>query len=99
MKTLPVPMACFGTEPFWGLAIEADGTAHYKDDLGEARFRVSRVDNAAGRPAPEKGAGHALIFDEGPACSDSDSDQPPSLGILLERGDGLLRGCCRAAGE
>ena len=38
---------------------------------------------------------HALIFDEGQqGCSDNDGDEPLAYGLLLEDGDGLLRGCC-----
>jgi uncharacterized membrane protein len=105
LKSLPVPMFCAGTEPFWTLSIAADGVSHYKDDMEETRFTLVRVDTAAGRPttwraifATERGS-HALIFDEQPACSDSDSDEPPPFGIILERGGGLLRGCCREARE
>jgi uncharacterized membrane protein len=105
LKSLPVPLACAGGEPFWTLSIGADGVARYKDDIEETRFTLVRVDRAAGRPTTWRatfaggGASHALIFDEQPACSDSDSDEPPPFGIILERGEGLLRGCCRQDGE
>jgi uncharacterized membrane protein len=100
MKGLPLPMACFGGEPFWSLEITDASTIHYKDDLGETKVRVARVDNAMLRPHTwrvtfERQAGRALIFDEHPRCSDSDGDEPWPFGLVLELQSGLLRGCCR----
>lgn len=102
LGTMPAPMMCYGTEPFWSLAIRAGGV-DYKDDLGEARWRVARVDNAMLRPETwrvvfEGEAGNALIFSEGRACSDSDSDTPPRFGVILDGPEMLLRGCCEPEG-
>ncbi len=102
LGALPAPMMCYGSELFWSLAIRAED-ADYKDDLGEARWRVARVDNAMLRPETwrvvfEGEVGHALIFDERGACSDSDSDTPPRFGVILDGPDMLLRGCCQLEG-
>lgn len=100
MKSLPTPLACFGGEPFWSLQIRDASHVQYKDDLGEATFRVARVDNAMMRPATWRVTfagkpGRALIFDESPSCSDSDGDEPLPYGLILELHGGFLRGCCK----
>ncbi len=99
-KGLPAPLACFGGEPFWSLEILDTSRVNYKDDLGEARLRISRVDNAMMRPATwrvtfEGKNNRALIYDEHPSCNDSDGDEPWPYGLMLELDGGLLRGCCR----
>jgi len=100
MRSMPVPLACYGGEPFWSLEIRDASHVHYKDDLGEATLRVARVDNAMMRPATwrvtfEGKNNRALIFDEHPSCSDSDGDEPWPYSLMLELDGGLLRGCCR----
>jgi uncharacterized membrane protein len=102
MKNLPVPLACFGGEPFWSLHIRDASNVRYKDDLEEVTLRITRVENAMLRPATwrvtfEGKESHALIYDEHPQCSDSDGDEPLPYGLILERDGGLLRGCCRPA--
>jgi uncharacterized membrane protein len=100
LKGLPVPLACFGSEPFWSLEIRDASHVNFKDDLGEATLRVARVENAMLRPHTwrvtfEGKNSQALIFDEHPSCSDSDGDEPWPFGLILEHDGGLLRGCCR----
>jgi uncharacterized membrane protein len=104
MKNLPVPLACFGGEPFWSLQIRDASNVRYKDDLEHVALRITRVDNAMLRPSTwrltfEGNESHALIFDEHPQCSDSDGDEPWPYGLILERDGGLLRGCCRPAND
>ncbi len=100
MKGLPVPLACYGTEPFWSLQIADASRAHFKDDLQETTLRVVQVENAMLRPATWRVTfqgknSHALIYDEHPPCSDSDGDEPWPYGLILELDGGLLRGCCK----
>lgn len=97
---LPLPLYCYGGEPFWSLTIRDAKTADFKSDLGEETWSVESIGNAMLRPTTWRVAfkgneRRAYIFDEGQqACSDSDGDRPLAYGLLLENGGGLLRGCC-----
>jgi uncharacterized membrane protein len=97
---LPIPLYCSGGEPFWGLTIDSAKTATFTWDNLPTKWKVRSMSRAAGRITTwrvdfEGSSRRALIFDEGQqACSDSDGDRPLAYGILLEDGDGLLRGCC-----
>jgi uncharacterized membrane protein len=97
---LPLPLNCSGSEPFWSLTIRDAKTAHFNSDVEETDWRIARIGHASQRPTTWrvifKGKlRHALIFDEGQqGCSDNDGDEPLAYGLLLEDGDGLLRGCC-----
>lgn len=97
---LTFPLGCAGGEPFWGLTIKDAKNATYVWDNQPTAWTVKSVDRAAGRITTWRVtfAGktrYAFIFDEGThVCSDSDSDEPSAYGILLQDGDGFLRGCC-----
>ena len=97
---LPLPLACFGSEPFWSLTIRNAKTAHFKSDVEESDWTIKSIGHASQRPTTWRvifngKLRHALIFDEGQqGCSDNDGDEPLAYGLLLEDGDGLLRGCC-----
>ena len=98
---LPLPLACSGSEPFWGLTIRDESWAEYTWDNQKTLWHVESVGNAMMRPTTWrvvfKGRGrHALIFRETQGCSDTDSDKPPEYSLLLEDGDGFLQGCCAA---
>lgn len=97
---LPLPLVCYGTEPFWSLELPNASRASFKSDIESVTLRIAGIDNAVQRPMTwritfQDRGDHALIFDERPSCSDSDGDEPFPYGLLLERGGGLLRGCCR----
>lgn len=99
---IDIPMACYGSEPFWSLTMPNRSTAHFKDDLGEHDFKIKGITNAMMRPSTWRvtfeGNRHAYIYDEGPkGCVDSDSDQPPPYGLILDLNGGVLRGCCSPA--
>lgn len=101
----PAGLQCAGTEPFWGVAIHADGSAVYHDmmTLGEDRTMViSDARTARGRFAPfiyhfeGEVAGMALIR---PAqCSDGMSDRVYGWEAMIdmrdEAGARLMEGCC-----
>src|SRR5262245_8230457 len=97
---LPLPLYCYGGEPFWSLILHDAKRASFKSDIDSATWTIARVDTAALRPSTWrvtfKGKNRAaFIFDEGAhSCSDSDGDRPLAYGLLLEDGEGLLRGCC-----
>jgi uncharacterized membrane protein len=98
--SLPIPLYCAGGEPFWGLTIDDAKTATFTWDNQPTKWKVRSVNRAAGRITTwrvdfEGSNRQALIFDEGQQkCSDSDGDRPLAYGLLLEDGEGLLRGCC-----
>ena len=97
---LKMPLYCSGGEPFWGLILNDAKNATFTWDNQPSPWKVRSMNRAAGRITTwrvdfEGRNRQALIFDEGThACSDSDGDRPLAYGILLEDGDGLLRGCC-----
>jgi uncharacterized membrane protein len=97
---LKTPMNCAGGEPFWGLTINDTKSATYIWDNQPTPWKVRSIGHAAGRLTTwhvvfEGTNREAFIFDEGQqSCSDSDSDEPAAYGILLQNGEGLLRGCC-----
>lgn len=107
---LPLPIACGGAEPFWGLTIRADGQARYSDpmnDTGTEQDVAMTLDwsgPAAARAGLELGA-HlaaadgdltAVLLRE--ACSDGMSDIAFGLSIRAIRDVGgerfMLEGCC-----
>ena len=97
---LQLPLGCAGGEPFWGLTIKDGRQATYVWDNEPHPWKVKSIDRAAGRITTwrvtfEGKSRYAFIFDEGThTCSDSDGDEPLAYGILLQDGEGLLRGCC-----
>jgi len=97
---LKVPMHCSGNEPAWALIISDAKTATYIWDNQPTKWKVRDVGHAMQRPTTwhVTFAGknrQAFIFDEGQqSCSDNDGDDPLAYGILLQTGNGLLRGCC-----
>ncbi|MBI1210820.1 MAG: hypothetical protein GC190_05110 [Alphaproteobacteria bacterium] len=102
---LPTPLVCAGGEPFWGLSIKDGRDAVYTWDNQPVPWTVRSISRAAGRITTwrvmfEGVNRQALIFDEGQqSCSDTDGDEPLAYGILLEDGEGLLRGCCNPVGK
>jgi uncharacterized membrane protein len=97
---LPLPLNCYGGEPFWSLTLHDATRASFKSDIDDATWTIESIGNAMLRPTTWrvtfKGKNRAaFIFDEGQkACSDSDGDRPLAYGLLVEDGDGFLRGCC-----
>ena len=101
----PAGLHCAGTEPFWGVAINPDGSAVYHDmmTLGEDRtMAITDARTARGRFAPfiyhvdGELTGMALIR---PAqCSDGMSDRTYGWEAVVdmrdEAGARLMEGCC-----
>lgn len=102
---LQLPLSCSGGEPFWGLSINDSRHAVFTWDNQPTPWKIRSVRNAMGRPTTwrvrfEGTNREAFIFDEGQhACSDSDGDEPLAYGIILQDGEGLLRGCCNPAAK
>lgn len=100
MQGLPVPLDCYGSEPFWALTIRDNKTAAYNWDNQVTHWRIVEVQHAALRPSTWRitfkgDRRHGIVFDEsGGTCSDSDADNAVGYGFFLEDGDGFLRGCC-----
>lgn len=100
VRGLPLPLHCSGSEPFWSFVIKDAKSATFKDDLGEAKWTLKAVGQAALRPSTWRitfngNNRRAFVFDEGSkGCTDSDSDEAPPYALLLEDGEALLRGCC-----
>lgn len=106
--TLPVPMRCFGTEPFWSLDVTASGLTFEGVDLDPvetslaARSTVRGIRGRhgfAGWGAKETAGMHGIVRRE--ACSDGMSDRHYGLSLdLLVSMDGELSqyaGCCSLA--
>lgn len=99
-RNLPLPLQCFGSEPFWSFVIHDARSATLKTDLGISKWKMKSVGQAALRPSTWRVTFYgnnraAFIFDEGSkGCTDSDSDEAPPYALLLQDGEGLLRGCC-----
>ena len=100
VEGLALPLACSGGEPFWGLTIKDANNATFTWDNEPTAWKVKGVSRAMGRITTwrvtfEGKNRYAFIFDEGQqSCSDSDGDAPLAYGIILQDGEGLLRGCC-----
>jgi uncharacterized membrane protein len=106
--TLPVPMRCFGTEPFWSLEVTDGGLTF--DGLGMDPVETSLATRTASRGIPgrygfagwgakETAGMHGIVRRE--ECSDGMSDRlyGLSLDLLLSSGGGLSQyaGCCSLA--
>ena len=109
--SLPVGLTCFGTEPFWSLSFEADGTAVLDDIILDepAKFAIGTVQSAAARfhvtwiklRQNVEERGNALIRRS--ACSDGMSDAlyPYSADISVDIGQDeqrIVTGCCSLPG-
>jgi uncharacterized membrane protein len=106
--TLPVPMRCFGTEPFWSLEVTDGGLTF--DGLGMDPVETSLAARTAARGIPgrygfagwgekETAGMHGIVRRE--ACSDGMSDRLYGLSLdLLVSADGGISqyaGCCSLA--
>ena len=100
-QTLPRPMSCLGTEPFWSIAILPRGAEETTPETGRTDLTVT-----AESVAPE---GYLVTLEEGPtrtytltisraSCSDGMSDRRFGLTATLYTqspdGNRLARGCC-----
>lgn len=95
----PVPLErCFGTEPFWSLAI-SDDRLRFSEPEGDREGPLERrvtsdlqrnllalVGSIGGQPL------HAIVRYE--QCSDGMSDREFGFGVAMTLGDRLLAGCC-----
>lgn len=93
---VPLPLVCFGTEPFWSLSFEANGKAIYSDpenaETDYTTASVNRAGQGAGIAFGEKGA--ASITAE--SCNDGMSDNQFAYSVRVTMPDGrVLQGCCR----
>lgn len=106
--TLPVPMRCFGTEPFWSLEVADSGLVF--DGLNMEPVETSLATRTAARGIPgrygfagwgakETAGMHGIVRRE--ECSDGMSDRLYGLSLdLLVSSDGTLSqyaGCCSLA--
>ena len=46
---LPLPLSCFGGEPFWSLTIRNAKTAHFKSDVEESDWTIKSIGHASQR--------------------------------------------------
>jgi uncharacterized membrane protein len=105
---LPVPMGCFGTEPFWSLQVADSGLVFEGVSIDRVetslatRTRVSGLRGRygfAGWGAGETSGMHGIVRRE--ACSDGMSDRlyGLSLDLLVSAGGTLSQyaGCCSLA--
>lgn len=107
----PVTLHCFGTEPFWGLALRPGGAFEFTDPFqGDGAPMAGRfVPLAPSASSGKRGffatmSGHPTWFSGVigfEICSDGMSDQDYGLALDLARGDPtggrLDAGCCRLA--
>lgn len=106
--TLPLPLRCFGTEPFWSLDVDASGMRFEGMDLPSLQTSLAARTRAAGISGRYGLAGwgadgaaglHAIVRRE--ECTDGMSDRVFgfSVDLLLQPDDGLLQyaGCCSLA--
>lgn len=103
----PGEFQCFGTEPFWGLSLSADGSVEFYDGLtlGEPiTATVTEGRQASGRPYPYayrfEGRAQGLAIIDRAECSDGMSDLDYGWRAYLdvrdpENGARLIEGCCR----
>ncbi len=103
---LPLPLYCGGTEPFWGIEIDAAGAATYSDP--EAPGLTLALDHAGAAAARWGEELFATLSGEGASmqavfqrryCSDGMSDHAYGLKIdlIVQPGDGapfMTTGCC-----
>lgn len=108
--SLPIPMRCYGTEPFWGLNFPAGDFAEFERmPEPETPFRIAyqatplggKTGEVAARLTSEDATGTVVLRRE--YCSDGMSDRDFGLSVLflLERGDAsvLHAGCCSLTGD
>ncbi len=104
---LPVGLACFGTEPFWGVRLDSAKSATYSSfEYEDTPMQIGFIAGASGRlglPAALEARaenGLSMTATIGTAtCSDgmSDSTFPMSITAILEGdqlGSRVYEGCC-----
>ena len=96
---LPDPRQCFGTEPFWSLALAGDDIVFEPMGAETQSGAITLRVRAAGRPdryafAGEVGADRAILVMGRGACGDGMSDRLYGLSADLLIGDTLYSGCC-----
>jgi uncharacterized membrane protein len=97
-RALPLPLTCFGTEPFWDIALTETG-ASFSTPEGESRplRPIGRAEGFSGfvLAFDDRGETRDLTILRAP-CSDNMSNRPYGLAALVwNRGDEFLEGCCR----
>lgn len=106
--TLPRPLYCSGTEPFWSLSLLPDGQATLSEPGSPD---VPLTETWSGKPEGRLGTtfgitlsapdGRATAIVEREMCSDGMSDRPYGFAVevLLQGGTAprLLSGCCSLA--
>jgi len=101
-RSLPRPMRCYGTEPFWSMTLADGGDAYETPEAGseplglraEERFGL---DGFASYSRPYEGSRLTLLVDP-QVCSDGMSDRVFGLRARLvltdPEGAEVRRGCC-----
>jgi uncharacterized membrane protein len=98
---MPVPLDCFGTEPFWSIKVgatslrfEAPDTRTYSGPI--APVRTSLNETQVWLVRPDGGPVARVIVRAMRECSDGMSDEVHPYAIAAEMRDGrLFSGCCR----
>ena len=93
---LPIPMQCFGTEPFWDLEVTETGIL-YSDPETELNFQpileeAHEFFNV--RTALVQSSDYAALI-QYESCSDGMSDRDYGMSISLFRNGSALGGCCQ----
>ena len=92
--------SCFGTEPFWGLKIDADSVTFNPYDLIPASEKITSRENALGVTE-----GYAFMITTATSttaittaeCNDGMSDNVYSHTVLYKNADAVFYGCCNIA--
>lgn len=105
--SLPDPLTCLGTEPFWNVRVTAGGAVFETPETSQSLASVSALDTGipddVRRALVLAGGGDRITATIAPeACNDGMSDRAFGLGtlVIVEEGGGaprLLTGCCSIA--
>lgn len=100
-ETPAAPLSCGGSEPFWGLTLDARGNARFSDGDGRdvsSRYTLQPSRNTtlmAGATFGPEGSIRAVIINN--ACMEDMSDGEGGFvyEIAVFADDRLLSGCCK----
>lgn len=89
-------LTCYGTEPFFGLAIDSTSMIFGFYGVGELREKIISKTDAQGTKdfaykVRTNNMSASIITGD---CNDGMSDRNYSFHLLLERGNDVFYGCC-----
>ncbi len=93
---LPLPLQCFGTEPFWSMEVTQTGIL-YTDPETELKFQPIEEEAHAFFDASQalvQSKDYAALIEYG-TCFDGMSDREYALSVSLFTNGGALGGCCQ----